>query len=109
MGCSAQIHPHIKHIVDPAEMWDIPHHRFKNTLSKLGRTEIVRKFHVCHPAKDEELNTYFTCLIDYGNELSGSAKEISDDSFVAHLFANIPKEIATTISIFKRQASPPTS
>jgi hypothetical protein len=109
MGCSDQILPHIKHTIDPAEMWDILHDRFDNTLSKLGRTQILRKFHACHPAKDEKMTTYFTRLIDYRNQLSGSAEEISEDSFVTHLFTHIPKEFATTINIFERQAPPPTS
>jgi hypothetical protein len=90
-------------------MWDILHDRFDNTLSKLGRTQILRNFHVCHLAKDEKMNTYFTHLIDYRNQLSGSAEEISEDSFVTHLFTHIPKEFATTINIFERQAPPPTS
>jgi len=55
------------------------------------------------------MNTYFTRLIDYHNQLSGSAEEISEDSFVTHLFTHIPKEFATTINIFERQAPPPTS
>jgi len=83
--------------------------RFGNTLWKLGRTQILRKFHACHPARDEKMNTYFTRLIDYRNQLSGSAEEISEDSFVTHLFTHIPKEFATTINIFERQAPPPTS
>jgi len=109
MGCSDQILPHIKHTIDPAEMWDILHDRFDNTLSKLGRTQILRKFHACHPAKDEKMTTYFTRLIDYRNQLSGSAEEISEDSFVTHLFTHILKEFATTINIFERQAPPPAS
>jgi hypothetical protein len=55
------------------------------------------------------MNTYFTRLIDYRNQLSGSAEEISEDSFVTHLFTHIPKEFAATINIFERQAPPPTS
>jgi len=109
MGCSDQILPHIKHTIDPAEMWDILHDRFDNTLSKLGRTQMLRKFHACHPAKDEKMTTSFTRLIDYRNQLSGSAEEISEDSVVPHLFTHIPKEFAATINIFERQAPPPTS
>jgi hypothetical protein len=41
--------------------------------------------------------------------LSGSAEEISEDSFVTHLFTQILKEFATTINIFEPQAPPPTS
>jgi len=55
------------------------------------------------------MTTYFTCPIDYLNQLSGSAEEISEDRFVTHLFTHIPMEIATTINIFERQAPPPTS
>jgi len=109
MGCSDQILPHIKHTVDPAEMWDFLDDGFDNTLSKLGRTQILREFHACHPGIDEKMNTYFNRLIDYRNQLSGSAEEISEDSFVTHIFTHIPKEFATTINIFERQAPPPTS
>jgi len=109
MGSSDQILPHIKLTIDPAEMWDILQNRFDNTLSKLGRTQILCKFHASHPAKDEKMTTYFTRLIDYRNQFSGSAEEISEDSFVNHLFTHIPKEFATTINIFERQAPPPTS
>jgi hypothetical protein len=55
------------------------------------------------------MTTYFTRLIDYRNQLSGSAKEIAEDSFVTYLFTQKPKEFATTINIFERQAPPPTS
>jgi hypothetical protein len=109
MGCSYQSLPHIKHTIDPAEMWDLLHDRFDNPLSKLGRMQILRKFHAYHPAKDEKMTTYFTCLIDYHNQLSGSTDKISEDSFVTHLFTHILKEFATTINIFERQAPPPTS
>ena len=109
MGCSDQILPYIKHTIDPAEMWDILHDQFDNTFSKLGRTQILRTFHACHPAKVEKMITYFTRLIDYRNQLSGSAEEISEDSFVNDLFTHIPKEFATMINIFERQAPPPTS
>jgi hypothetical protein len=108
MGCSDQILPHIKHTIDPAEMWDILHNRFDNMLSKLGRTQILCKFHACHTGKDGKMTTYFTRLIDYDNQLSGSAEEISEESFVTHLCTHIPKEFATTINIFERQAPPPT-
>jgi hypothetical protein len=47
------------------------------------------------------MNTYFTHLIDYRNQLSGSAEEISEDCFVPHLFTYMPKEFATMINIFK--------
>jgi len=107
-GCSDEILPHIKNTVDPAEMWDILHDRFDSTLSNLGRTQILRKFHAC-PAKDKKLNTYFTRLIDYRRQLSGSAEEISELSFVTHPLTHIPKEFATTINIFERQAPSPTS
>jgi hypothetical protein len=109
MGCSDQILPHIKHTIDAAEMWDILHDRLDNTLSKPGRIQILCKFHGCHPAKDRKMTTNFTRLIDYRNQLSGSAEEIFEDSFVTHLFTQIPMEFATTINIFEQQAPPPTS
>jgi hypothetical protein len=55
------------------------------------------------------MSIYLTCLFDYGNQLSGSGEEISEESFVAHHFTNIPKEIAAMINIFERQAPPHTS
>jgi len=55
------------------------------------------------------MNTYFTRLIDYRKQLSGSSEEISGESFVTHLFTYLPKEFATTINIFEGQAPPPTS
>jgi len=88
MRCSDQILPHIKHTLDRAETWDILHDRFDNTLSILGRTQILLKFHGCHPTKDEKMTTNFTGLIDYRNQLSGSAEEISEDSFVTHLYTH---------------------
>jgi len=55
------------------------------------------------------MTTNFTRLIDYRDQLSCAAEEISEDIFVTHLFTHIPKEFATTINIFERQALPPTS
>jgi len=52
MGCSDQILPEISHTIDPAEMWDILHDRFDDMLSKLGQTQILRKVHARHPAKE---------------------------------------------------------
>jgi len=109
LGCSNAIPPHIKHTINPAEMWDILHDRFDTMLSKLGRPQILRKFHACRPAKDLKMCTYFTRLIDYCNQLSGSAEQISEDSFVTHLFTHIPEEFATTVNSFERPAPPPTS
>jgi hypothetical protein len=109
MGCSNQILQPVKWTVDPAEMLDILHDRFDNTLSKLGRTQMLCKFHAYHPANDEKMNTYFTRLFDYRYQLSGSAKEISEDGFVTHLFTSIPKKCSTMINIFKREDPPRTS
>jgi hypothetical protein len=90
-------------------MWDIHHDQFNSTLSKLSRRQILCKFHACHQAKDNKMNTYFTRLIDYRKQLSDSAEEISGESFVTHLFTYLPKEFATTINIFEGQALAPTS
>jgi len=109
MGCSDQILSQIQLTVDPAEMWDILHTRFDSRLSQLRRTQILRTFHSCHPATDKKIITYCTSLIDYGNQLSGSAEVTSEDSFVTHLFTSIPKKFASMINILERQAPPPTS
>jgi hypothetical protein len=55
------------------------------------------------------MTTYFTRQINYHNQLSSSAEGISEYSFVTHLFTYIPKEFATMINIFERQAPPPTA
>jgi hypothetical protein len=52
---------------------------------------------------------YFTPSIDSHNQISGTSKVISEHSIVTDLFLHIPKEIATTIYILKRQALPATS
>jgi hypothetical protein len=109
MEYSDEILPHIRNTTDPAEMHVIQNDRFNNALLKLGRTQILHKFHACCPAQDEKMNIYFSRLIDYRNQLSGSADEISEDTLVTHLFTYIPKEFAPTINIIERQAPPPTS
>jgi len=108
-GCSNVILPQIKHTIDPAKMWDILDDRCDTTLSQLVQTQILRKFHVCHPAKHQMMTTYLTRQIDYRNQLSGSAEEISEDSIVTHPVTPIPKESATTVNIFKRHPPDPTS
>lgn len=55
------------------------------------------------------INTYFSCLIDYHNQLSGSAEEITEDSFVTQLFTLRPNKFATTKNMSKQHALPPTS
>jgi len=55
------------------------------------------------------MKTYFTRLIDYHKQLSGTAEEMSEDSFVTDLLTHIPKEFATKINIFEQRAPPPTS
>ena len=109
MGCSDQIVPDMKHTINPAEMWDIRHDRFDNTFSKLSWMQILRQFHRRHPAKDDLMTIYLTCRFVYRNQLSGSSNKISEDRCVTHLFTHVPKEFATMINIFERQASPPTS
>jgi len=101
MGCSDKNLPRIKNTTEPAEMWDTLNDQFDNTLSKLGHRQIRCKLHACRPAKDDKMNTYFTRLIDYCNQLSSSAQEISENIFVTRLFTHIPKKLATTINIFE--------
>jgi len=88
MEYSDEILPHIRNTTDLAEMKDILSDHFDNTRSKLGRTQILRKFHASRPTKDKKMNTYYTPLIDYHNQLSGSAEEISEDGFVTHRFTH---------------------
>jgi hypothetical protein len=46
------------------------------------------------------MNTYVNAGIDYHIQLSGSAKEFSEDSFVTSLFTHLQKEFASMINIF---------
>jgi hypothetical protein len=77
IGCSNQILPLIKYSIGPTEKWDILQDSFDYKVPELGRTQMLRKVHACHPAKDEKMTTYCTSLVDCSNQLSSSAEAIS--------------------------------
>jgi hypothetical protein len=88
-------------------MWDILHDRFETMLSKHGPTQILCKVHPQHQVKNK-MTSHFTHLINYRDQLSCLAEEISEDNFIPDHFTHIPKEFGKTINIFESQAPPAT-
>jgi hypothetical protein len=57
LGCCDELLPLIDDIDDPVEMWEALRDRLDNASTKVGRTQVLRKFTASRPMPDETVTS----------------------------------------------------
>ena len=89
LGCCDKLLPLIDDIDDPVEMWEALSYRLDNASTKLGSTQVVRKFTAFRPSPDTTVTLYFTKLIAFRKMLIGTTENITDDALKTHIFTTL--------------------
>jgi len=109
LGCCDELLPLIDDIDDPVEMWEALRDRLDNASTKLGRTQVLRKFTASRPSPDETVTQYFTKLIAFRKKLIGTTENITDDAMKTHIFTTLSNSYETTIQILEQRIPAPTA
>jgi hypothetical protein len=96
-------------IDDPVEKWEVLRNSLENASTKLGRTQVLRKFTACRPSPDETVTHYFTKQIALRKKLIGTTENITDDVMKTHIFTTLSNSYETTIQIFEQRIPAPTA
>jgi len=79
LGCCDELLPLIVNIDDPVEMWEALRHQLENGSTKLGHTQVLRKFTASRPSPDETVTQYLTKLIAFHTKLISTTENLTDD------------------------------
>jgi len=107
--CCDELLPLINNIDDPVELWEALRDRLYNASTKLGRTQVKRKFTGSQPSPDKMVTQYFTKLIAFRKKLIGSTENITDDAMKIQIFTTQFNSYETTIQILAQRISAPTA
>jgi hypothetical protein len=88
-------------------MWDALRDRLDNASTKLGRTQVLRKFTTFRPSPDETASQYFTKLIAFCKKLIGTTENITNDAMETHIFTTLSTSYETTIQILEQRIPAP--
>jgi len=103
LGCCDELLPLINDIDDPVEMWEALRDQLDNASTKLGRTQVLRKFTSSRPSPDQTVTLYFTKLIVFRKKLIGTTENITNDAMKTHLFTTLSNSYETTIQILEQR------
>jgi hypothetical protein len=103
LECCNELLPLIDDINDPVEMWEALRNRLDNASTKLGRTQVLRKFTSSRPSPDAMVTLYFTKLMAFRNKLIGTTKNITDDAMKTQIFTTLAKSYETTIQLLEQR------
>jgi hypothetical protein len=109
LGCCDELLPLIDDINDPVEMWEALRDRLDNASTKLGCTQVLRKFTATRPSPDEMVTQYFTKLNAFRKKLIGTTENITDDAMKTHIFTTLSNSYETTIQILEQRIPAPTA
>jgi hypothetical protein len=90
-------------------MWETLRDRLDNLSTKLGRTEVLRKFTATRPSPDETVTQYFNKQIAFGKKLIGTTENITDDAMKRPIFITLANSYETTIQILEQRIPAPTA
>jgi len=86
LRCSDELLPLIDDLNDPMEMWEPLGDRLDNASTKLGRTQVLRKFTTSPPSPSETVTQYCTKSIAFRKKLIGTTENNTVDVIKTHIF-----------------------
>jgi len=101
----SSVEPNIRAIINklpdqnPAHVWKALDQKFNTATSRSGRLSIRRKFQLTTMKSDSSVQDYISRLTTIQQELVGTPEEISDESLVSHLLANLSKKFKSVVDI----------
>jgi len=84
---------------NPARVWKALDQKFNTATFRSGQLSIRRKFQLTTMKSDSSIQDYISCLTTIQQELVGTPEEISDESLVSHLLANLLKKFKSVVDL----------
>jgi len=101
----SSVEPNIRAIINklpdqnPARVWKALDKKFHTAASRSGRLAIRRKFQLTTMKSNSFVQDYISRLTTIQQELLGTPEEISDESLVSHLLANLSEKFKSVVNI----------
>jgi hypothetical protein len=101
----SSVEPNIRAIInklpdqDPDRIWKALDQKYNTATSRSGRLAIRRKFQLTTMKSDSPVQDYISCLSNIQQELIGTPEEISDESLISHLLANLSDKFKSVVDI----------
>jgi hypothetical protein len=101
----SSVEPNIRAIInklpdqDPDRIWKALDQKYNTATSRSGRLAIRRKFQLTTMKSDSSVQDYISCLSNIQQELIGTPEEISDESLISHLLANLADKFKSVVDI----------
>jgi len=89
LGCCDEHCSLIDDINNLVEMWEDLKDHLDKASTKLGHTQVLRKFTASRPSPDETVTQYFTKLFAFHNMRIGTTKNITNDPTKTHIFTTL--------------------
>jgi len=83
----------------PAHVWAALGQKYNTATSRSGRLAIRRRFQLTTMKKDGLVQDFISSLTALQQELVGTPEEISDDSLISHLLANLFDPFKSVVDI----------
>jgi len=91
------------------ELWEALTDQLDNASTKLGHTQVLRKFTTSRPSPDKIVTQYVTKLIAFRRKLIGTTENITDDTMKTHIFTPLLTSYETTIQILAQRIPAPSA
>lgn len=102
-SCEKSIKVYIANLDDPAAMWDILAKRMNAAATSVGRQLIHTRFNNSRPVPGQPISDYFSHLLELRNEIAGTAEQISDAGFKAHLWNTLPSSFQISVKVWQQK------
>jgi len=101
----SSVEPSIRSVINklpnqqPAHVWAALGQKYNTATSRSGRLAIRRRFQLTTMKKDGLVQDFISSLTALQQELVGTPEEISDDSLISHLLANLSDPFKSVVDI----------
>ena len=101
----SSVEPSIRSVINklpnqqPAHVWAALGQKYNTATSRSGRLAIRRRFQLTTMKKDGLVQDFISSLTALQQELVGTPEEISDDSLISHLLANLSNPFKSVVDI----------
>jgi len=99
------VEPSIRSVINklpnqqPAHIWAALGQKYNTATSRSGQLAIRRRFQLTTMKKDGLVQDFISSLTALQQELVGTPEEISDDSLISHLLANLSDPFKSVVDI----------
>jgi len=101
----SSVEPSIRAVINklpdqqPAHVWTALGHKYNTATSRSGRLAIRHRFQLTTMKLDALVQDFISSLMTIQQELVGTREEISDESLISHLLANLSNIFKSVVDI----------